>query len=70
MVTKESALTANNFTHVSMKNRDETPLRVRRNGKTKTWKRRPNDFSVPVKYGLYGYGYITQDNAHEWNAAN
>jgi hypothetical protein len=41
----------------------------RRNGKTKTWKTRPTHFSVPVKYGLYGYGYITHDNAHEFHVA-
>ena len=36
----------------------------RRNGKTQTWKTRPDDFKVPIKHGLYSYGYITQDNAH------
>ena len=37
----------------------------RRNGKTKTWKREPERFSIPVKYGLYHYGYINNDtNVH------
>lgn len=31
----------------------------RRNGATQTWKRDPGRFRVPVKYGLYGYGAIT-----------
>ena len=36
----------------------------RANGKCQTWKTRPEDFKLPVKHGLYTYGYITQDNAH------
>lgn len=69
MITKEQALTVDRFTHSTLKNADKSPLRVKRNGKTKTWKRKPDDFSIPVKYGLYGYSYITQDNAEEWNVA-
>jgi hypothetical protein len=40
----------------------------RRNGKTKTWKTRPGEFSVPIKYGLWDYGYVTDKNAQEWHA--
>ena len=37
----------------------------RRNGATKAWKRSPERYQVPVKYGLYRYGYITEsDNVH------
>lgn len=67
MITKDQALTASNFTHVSKTNADKSPLRVRRTGKTQTWKTRPNEFKVPVKYGLYEHTYITNANAHEWN---
>lgn len=35
---------------------------VRRNGKTKTWKTRPNEFSIPIKAGLRSCAYITQSN--------
>lgn len=35
-------------------------LKVRRNGKTQTWKTRPAEFRIPIKFGLYGYGEITQ----------
>jgi len=66
LVNRENAMTANHFEHVAMKNKDGSPLRVRRNGKTKTWKRKPNEFSIPIKYGLYEYSYITHDNCHEW----
>lgn len=63
MITKEQAMTCDVFYDVTEKNADGTPKRWRRNGKTKTWKTRPEDFEIPVKYGLYTYGTITQDNA-------
>lgn len=34
--------------------------RCRRNGATKTWKRKPNRFSIPVKAGMYAYTHITE----------
>lgn len=34
------------------------------NGKPKLWKTRPNEVKVPVKHGLYTFGYLTQDNIH------
>lgn len=52
--------------HVTKLNRDNTPLRVRVTGKVQTWKTRPDEFKIPVKYGLYDSGYITQDNADYW----
>jgi len=66
IVNRENAMTANNFEHISMKNADNTPLRVRRNGNTQTWKRKPDEFRIPVKYGLYEYYNITDKNCHEW----
>lgn len=69
MVTKDQAMTAERFESTHLFNGDKTPLRARRNGKTKTWKTRPDDFRIPCKYGLYQYLYITNDNAHEWNVA-
>lgn len=37
----------------------------RRNGVTKTWKTRPDEFRIPVKFGMYGYDYIIEtDHAH------
>lgn len=38
----------------------------RRNGQTKVWKTYPDEFRVPVKFGLRTYHYITQDNAAEF----
>lgn len=34
-------------------------IKVRRNGKTQTWKTRPSEFRIPLKAGLYMYGEIT-----------
>jgi len=45
-------------------NADGTPTRWRVTGKVKTWKTRPNEFQIPVKHGLYDYGYINNDNIH------
>lgn len=45
------------------------PIVVRVNGACKTWKTRPTHFQLPVKYGLYEHGYITHDNASEWERA-
>lgn len=67
MITKEQALTSQVF---HMENAC-TPLRQarwRRNGKTTTWKTRPNDFVIPVKHGLYEYGRITGSMAGSWHA--
>ena len=52
--------------HVSLKNADGSPVRCRVNGKCKTWKTRPDDFRLPVKYGLKECFYIDNRNAHEW----
>jgi hypothetical protein len=34
--------------------------RLRRNGATKTWKRNPAKFRIPVKAGLKTYGEVTE----------
>jgi hypothetical protein len=36
--------------------------KCRRNGKTQTWKTRPNDFRIPVKAGLKSCGAIDHHN--------
>jgi hypothetical protein len=66
-VNRENAMFAMRFEHVSAKNVDGTPVRAKRNGKTKTWKRRPDLFRIPVKHGLFKYFYIDNSNADEWN---
>lgn len=44
-------------------------VRWRRNGKTKHWKRTPTRFRIPVKHGLWGYGYITDENIGMFHSA-
>ena len=68
-VTKEQALTATRFKHLTEKYVNGRPKEVRRTGKTKTWKTRPDDFSIPVKYGMYESFHITQDSAQVWDVA-
>jgi len=43
------------------------PKRVRVSGKCKTWKTRPNEFRLPVKYGFSENLYITHDNQGDWS---
>lgn len=64
-VNKENQANAREFFHRTKVN-TAGPMKVKRNGKTQLWKTRPQDFKIPVKYGLYEYGYIDQDNAQDW----
>lgn len=42
--------------------------RVRVNGRVKTWKTRPNEVAVPVKWGFRGpYDCITELNMADWH---
>lgn len=69
MITKiqaENLTHGNTIYHISVKDSRGNPMKVRVNGKCKIWKTRPNEFRLPVKYGLYEYGYITHLNADEW----
>jgi len=52
--------------HTTARNADGTPLRCRVTGKLRTWKRDPERFQLPVKYGLKTSFYITPDNCDEW----
>ncbi len=40
---------------------------VRRSGMTKTWKTRPGEFRIPVKFGLYQSGEITHETQDQWH---
>ena len=42
------------------RNSDGTPLVWRVNGKVKTWKRDTGRIEVPIKHGLYDFGYLTE----------
>lgn len=61
MITKEQALTGRLFKLTC----DNLAIQYwQKNGKCKTWKRDTTRFQLPIKYGLYSYGYITNENAH------
>jgi len=68
MVTKEQAMTARHFVHVSLTN-STGAVKCRASGKCITWKTQPDRFKLPVKYGLYNSFYLTPENAAEWNVA-
>lgn len=44
------------------KNEHVKDYRWRVNGVPKTWKTRPQEVRVPVKFGLYAYDHITHDD--------
>ena len=46
--------------HSINRNADGSPQRWRVNGKPKVWKRSPERVQVPIKHGLYAYGYVTE----------
>lgn len=39
------------------------------NGKCQTWKTRPTEFTVPIKFGLKSCSYLTDRNAGEFHLA-
>jgi hypothetical protein len=42
--------------------RSNTPVEWKVNGKPKVWKTRPDEVRVPVKYGMYSYDYLTEQD--------
>ncbi len=70
MITKRDAETARHFFHLTARNADGTAVRCRANGRCKTWKTRPDDYRLPVKYGLRSCFYLTPSNADEWSTAD
>lgn len=50
--------------HINNKNSDGTAQRWWVYGKVKTWKRDPNRVKVPLKYGLYRFDYLTENDLH------
>lgn len=70
MVTKEQALTCTQFKQIAaFQMQLDKPKNWRANGKCKLWKREPERFQLPIKYGLRSYGYITEENAHLFEVA-
>lgn len=65
-MTRDDAMTCTAFYHRTLRNADGTAVRCRANGRCKTWKTRPDDFRLPVKYGLRKCFDITPSNAADW----
>jgi len=70
-LTRENCETATQFYHktvarITAGGKPVVRFSCRRNGKTKTWKTRPDEFKIPVKRGLYIYGYITHKDYSSW----
>lgn len=65
-MTLEDAIFAKEFKFTSSDGKERV---CRRNGKTKLWKKSPGKFRIPVKYGLYNYWYITEENAHQYRVS-
>lgn len=71
-MTKDQAMSLSRGTrlnHVSAKQSNGRPKQCRVNGACKTWKTRPDEFSLPVKQNLNDFGYITEQNAEFWEVA-
>jgi hypothetical protein len=47
-------------------NADGTPMRFKVNGAPKTWKKDPSRIRVPLKRGLYEFGYLDNGNNNEF----
>ena len=56
--------------HKINKNSNGTHQKWKVNGKIKLWLTDKNRFQIPVKHGLYSYGYIDQHNFKEFMIDN
>jgi hypothetical protein len=53
--------------HRFERNADGSAKRCRVNGKVKLWKKSPQAFRLPVKWGLKHCFYLTQQNGSGWS---
>jgi hypothetical protein len=53
--------------HRYLKDSQKAPQRWRVSGKVKIWKRSPERVKVPIKWGLWGYDYITDKNLENFS---
>lgn len=66
MVTKEQAVNARYRQEFYTKGQNGKVYKVRVSGKCQTWKTRPEEFRLPVKYGLHESRAITDTNASSY----
>lgn len=71
MITKEVAEKLKHGTELFsslQKDSRGNPSKVRVTGKCHTWKTRPDDFSLPVKFGLYeSFRIVNDEFAKHWH---
>lgn len=56
--------------HENNGRRDGLCYAHRSNGGMQTWKTRPTEFRQPIKYGMHGYGQLTDLNVQGYHAAS
>lgn len=49
------------------KNADGTCIRWRVNGQVKEWVRDPKRFRIPIKHGMYDFGYLEEINLDKFH---
>ena len=49
--------------------RKDVVQKWRINGQTKTWKRTPGKFSIPIKHGLYAFTYLDNENCEFFHSS-
>ena len=68
MITMQDALDAHigsEFHGLSADGRKIITVRV--NGRCQTWRTRPAEFRLPIKYGMWEYGEITHNDTERWS---
>jgi hypothetical protein len=68
-MTKEQAMACHYRQELHYITASGREVRVRVNGKCKTWKTRPAEFRLPVKYGLYEAGAVDQTSCGRFHLA-
>lgn len=65
----ENARLGQDFWHRHQRHADGSPIRVQVSGKCLKWESKPNEFKLPVRYGLFQTLYITEHNATDFTTA-
>lgn len=66
-ITQEQAIEAPAFHHNTEVYAAGGCRVYKRNGTTQLWKRKPDAFRTPIKFGLKGTAQLTQDNASHFH---
>ena len=50
--------------HITHRNADGSSQRWKVNGTVRTWVRQPGKVQIPIKYGLYSFGYLDNNDLY------